>query len=558
MTRWFAYIFLIAVGFLLSCGHSRSSDLLRNAERSFQDRSLGNESFNLDSVAWILEERIILSELPDSDRALYGQLLTFAHLLQERSLVNDSLINYSLDYYKRINRDDPASSHLSFTYWLKSVYLSYQPDGGLDRTALLREAIDSSFARSDSSFLPDLYYALMDVNFNEGRYRQSVDAAKEWLSLPQKGRNIPSMFMYMMGLSYAHLAMEDSADYYLSLAADSAYFSGYRDAFHYARNYADYLAASDPWKSISYLRLMEKRFPDNKLPRSYIVNWLNIGQLDSARYYLAEDERFIDQYGANITGKAFHILYKMLIDAKENKHIQVVPFGQYCDSIFFETEKQARIEKERIVAQNRLEQKNLRLEIDRQRAFIVLLLVLFAFLLIAGGAILYIRDRRARLIEMEERLEVLRQLLEEAKRTTVAAEEEKPDSAFFRKVLLQQLGIIRLMATVPTQQNKELLQQMSRITNEDIPVDTLLVWEDLYPVIDAVYDNFYTRLIRLSAGRLLEKEIQLCCLLCAGFSTKEISVVTQQSVRTIYQRKTDIRHKLDMDEKEDIVAFINT
>lgn len=558
MTRWFAYIFLIAVGFLLSCGHSRSSDLLRNVERSFQDRSLGNDSFNLDSVAWILEERIIPSELPDSDRALYGQLLTFAHLLQERSLVNDSLINYSLDYYKRINRDDPASSHLSFTYWLKSVYLSYQSDGGLDRTALLREAIDSSFARSDSSFLPDLYYALMDVNFNEGRYRQSVDAAKEWLSLPQKGRNIASMFMYMIGLSYAHLAMEDSADYYLRLAADSAHLSGYRDAFHYARNYADYLAASDPWQSISYLRLMEKRFPDNKLPRSYIVNWLNIGQLDSARYYLAEDERFIDQYGANITGKAFHILYKMLIDAKENKLIQVVPFGQYCDSIFFETEKQARIEKERIVAQNRLEQKNLRLEIDRQRAFIVLLLVLFAFLLIAGGAILYIRDRRARLIEMEERLEVLRQLLEEAKRTTVAEEEEKPDSAFFRKVLLQQLGIIRLMATVPTQQNKELLQQMSRITNEDIPVDTLLVWEDLYPVIDAVYDNFYTRLIRLSAGRLLEKEIQLCCLLCAGFSTKEISVVTQQSVRTIYQRKTDIRHKLDMDEKEDIVAFINT
>ena len=63
-------------------------------------------------------------------------------------------------------------------------------------------------------------------------------------------------------------------------------------------------------------------------------------------------------------------------------------------------------------------------------------------------------------------------------------------------------------------------------------------------------------MLRLAAGRLSEKEIQLCCLLCAGFSTKEISVVTQQSVRTIYQRKTDIRHKLGMDEKEDIVAFI--
>ena len=156
---------------------------------------------------------------------------------------------------------------------------------------------------------------------------------------------------------------------------------------------------------------------------------------------------------------------------------------------------------------------------------------------------------------MEERLEALRQLLNESKQSV--AEEEKPDSAFFRKVLLQQLGVIRLMATTPTQQNKELLQQMTRITNEDVPVDTLLVWDDLYPIIDAVYDNFHTHLVRLSDGRLLEKEIQLCCLLCAGFSTKEINVVTQQSVRTIYQRKTDIRHKLDMDEKEDIIGNIS-
>ena len=58
-------------------------------------------------------------------------------------------------------------------------------------------------------------------------------------------------------------------------------------------------------------------------------------------------------------------------------------------------------------------------------------------------------------------------------------------------------------------------------------------------------------------GVCWEKEIQLCCLLCAGFSTKEISVVTQQSVRTIYQRKTDIRHKLGMDEKEDIIGNIS-
>ena len=97
---------------------------------------------------------------------------------------------------------------------------------------------------------------------------------------------------------------------------------------------------------------------------------------------------------------------------------------------------------------------------------------------------------------------------------------------------------------------------MASIANDETPTESLLVWKDLYPIIDAVYDNFYARLKVLAAGCLSEKELQLCCLLRAGFSTKEISVVTQQSVRTIYQRKTNIRHALGMNEKDDIVSFI--
>ena len=59
-------------------------------------------------------------------------------------------------------------------------------------------------------------------------------------------------------------------------------------------------------------------------------------------------------------------------------------------------------------------------------------------------------------------------------------------------------------------------------------------------------------------GNILnEKELQLCCLLKSDFSTKEISVVIQQSIRTVYQRKTVIRQKLDMAEKEDIVEFLS-
>ena len=45
------------------------------------------------------------------------------------------------------------------------------------------------------------------------------------------------------------------------------------------------------------------------------------------------------------------------------------------------------------------------------------------------------------------------------------------------------------------------------------------------------------------------KDIQLCFCFKANFSTKEINMLTRQSLQTIYQRKTQIRQKLSILEK---------
>ena len=84
----------------------------------------------------------------------------------------------------------------------------------------------------------------------------------------------------------------------------------------------------------------------------------------------------------------------------------------------------------------------------------------------------------------------------------------------------------------------------------------MLNWNDLYKAIDYIYDNYYTLLAAEYSNTLNEKELQLCCLLKANFSTKEISILTQQSVRTVYQRKTQIRQKLGLEEKADITDII--
>ena len=56
-----------------------------------------------------------------------------------------------------------------------------------------------------------------------------------------------------------------------------------------------------------------------------------------------------------------------------------------------------------------------------------------------------------------------------------------------------------------------------------------------------LYDGFYTSLVERFGNILNENEI---------------SVVTQQSVRTVYQRKITIRQTLEMPEGEDIASFL--
>ena len=164
----------------------------------------------------------------------------------------------------------------------------------------------------------------------------------------------------------------------------------------------------------------------------------------------------------------------------------------------------------------------------------------------------YLQRRKRLLVEKEEELEALRRLQHEAQ-----AEDSGRNDKFVKKVLLQQLGLIRIVATNPSADHQELLVQMGRIANKDIVADDLLVWSDIYKTIDLVYDGFYSSINRKYADVLNEKELQLCCLLRSDFSTKEISVVTQQSIRTVYQRKTVIRQKLGMEEKEDISGFLS-
>ena len=163
------------------------------------------------------------------------------------------------------------------------------------------------------------------------------------------------------------------------------------------------------------------------------------------------------------------------------------------------------------------------------------------------------KERITRLAEAEDRIDTLSRMLEEAQKAT--SEEEK-DQAFIKRILLQQLGVIRLVANTPTAQNQALLRRLAEIGNDEALAEELIVWSDLYPIIDRLFDNFHTRLMQRFGSVLTDKEVQTCCLVCAGFSTKEIAVITRQAVATVYMRKTSSRQKMGAPDGADIVEWV--
>ena len=141
--------------------------------------------------------------LSDSDKAEYGRRLAWLHLLQGRSLVNDSLIDYSVDYYK-----EHASEPLLSAYFVKAIYMGDSRKGLEQRRALYREAIDSAYSRSDSTYLVRFYDRLTSLSFGEGLYRETIADSKEWEASPKAG--FKEMAYYMAGLSYSRLRMRVS------------------------------------------------------------------------------------------------------------------------------------------------------------------------------------------------------------------------------------------------------------------------------------------------------------------------------------------------------------
>ena len=279
--------------------------------------------------------------------------------------------------------------------------------------------------------------------------------------------------------------------------------------------------------------------------------YLKLNQLDSAEFYIKKALTSSNVYRLENAYITLHNIYNKKNLYKEASS-SLAKAWIYNDSITKLDKSRTLIEMQEKYDQQKVkDEAAMEIRLQKQRTQTTIGIIIVIVLLAGIYARHRYRQRIARLAEAEERIDTLSRMLEEAQQAT------DEDDAFVKRMLLQQLGVIRLVANTPTAQNQALLRRLAELGNDQVPVEELIVWEDLYPLIDRLYNGFHAHLTERFGSILTDKEVQICCLLCAGFSTKEVSVITHQSTSSIYVRKTSIRKKLGIEEGADIVEAVN-
>lgn len=520
--------------------------------REIIDKAEDALTVNADSALNVLSGLLELEKLNDPELSDYWIVTGQAHSNNGTAMTGDSMLCHALEYYSRIAPDSAKR--------LRALYLTAKHYWWKGYTEKAYNMLDTVLkeCRDDKCHKQTLL-TLSEMAASNGDFKKSSEYTAALInSYPDDGRmlmyrsNIATM-KYYGGDTGSAIKELESIGQYAKNAQDSAFMWKYSKRA-LADIQSDAGRQTDAIKTQNEILSHYRHTGDStEISVSYasLARYhLLLGDINAAKRCMAmADSTKTSAISNDLSWAGYYTLMHAVLDYAGNRNIKFKDWALFVNGLQDNNERRQKIGSANDAARRLLAERNLRLAISRQRSQNLATWIGLAAIVSVAVFVVVGRRRKQILENRAEEIDALRRMVAEARESGDAK-----DDRFFKKVLLRQLGVIRMAAANPTVANQEMLRQMTEIANNDVAVDSLLDWDTLYRTIDYVYDNYHSSLKEKYGDVLNEKEMQLCCLLRANFSTKEISIVTRQGVRTVYQRKTVIRQKLGIEEKGDIVA----
>lgn len=513
----------------------------------------------LDSLSTVLEKEIDPGWLPDSLEAYYGLLLTDVHQRQGRSLINDTLIYKSVDYYRTHN-----PIHLGKAYQLAIAQMKWQNPEPAEMDTLLERAIRELQQRGDS-LLPSVLLERMLMNYERKNYEKTEEYGRYLLRAYPVSR---AVLTYILGLNYHQAGKTDSCFYTLGNALEMAYED--KDTFHIqhiSRIYATLLAGEkeDGKAALSVLKKAEAAFPDSDYPYDspYALAWYALGNLDSMQYYLSRIQ------DTDATNTAFRMMYQTVLNAKRGWPI-ASSFFSLQDSLLLSMAQTQRTEKERWFKQNELEYKTVALKnknLSLQRNLLWIAIGILCGILFMVWRYQRLLLRKERIIYEKKELirsyvEQLREnefLLDQHEATLHTLSDQIDEKKFIeheRERLIKenaslQTQIDQYVQTLQTaDQSKRFLADLLIAQSpvlKSLSKEAKYIEEARWPAIVGEVDRFhnrYTQRLRLDYPALTEQDLRVCCLILLRFSTSSLALFLGISSASVTKRKQRIKERM--------------
>lgn len=555
----------VALCLMVSCSVRRDRERIDTAEELLYS--------SRDTAELLIRQVERLEWLDDEHLAKYWFVICDLHANSMQSLSEDSMICWASEYYRTQWEEEHGDArHMILSGLDEAMYFWWNGDKARTQEVLQRQKkYADEVAEQSGEHLWQVIVlrvsaeiAMRDYDYEHVReYTETLiglDNGKAiHLDEVERVYNALAIVYFSLG---EYDKMEKCFEKAIAQAADSAFIVNV-----VRRNYADLLGEiGQTDRAIRMQEVLTKQYraAGNWLQVESLYSlsrlWLNKGDKQRAERYMREVEELFAKYKESAefdpAAEAAFLAHRQVLEYAQKGSYHCFPLVQY-NNHWSETDYvRYRVAEAKERSIRDLRERNLYLTISRQRQMIVIIMLFFVTL---GGILLfvYLYRRRQRLIlEKEEEIETLRNML--------ASADKSDDKESVRKLMLQQLGVIKTIAGTPTEANQQLLARLMALNEET--ANALIDWPSIYKTIDLIYDGFYTRLVQKYGAAdqsnnpaqpiLNEKELQLCCLLKADFSTKEINMLTRQSLQTIYQRKTQVRQKLNLAEAEDITMAI--
>ncbi len=559
----------MALCLMVSCSVRRDRERIDTAEELLYS--------SRDTAELLIRQVERLERLDDEHLAKYWFVICDLHANSMQSLSEDSMICWASEYYRTQWEEEHGDArHMILSGLDEAMYFWWNGDKARTQEVLQRQkkyADEVAELTGEHLWQVIILRVSAEIAMRDYDYEHVREYTETLISLDDgKAIHLDEVERVYNALAIVYFSlgeydkMEKCFEKAIAQAADSAFIVNV-----VRRNYADLLGEiGQTDRAIRMQEVLTKQYraAGNWLQVESLYSlshlWLNKGNKQRAEQYMREAEELFAKYKESsefdpATEAAF-LAHRQVLEYAQKGAYHFFPLVQYHNHWSEKDYIRYRVAEAKERSMSDLRERNLYLTISRQRQMIVIIVLFFVALGICLLFIYLYRRRQRLLMEKEEEIETLRGIINDLRMDDVRCTKE----ADVRKLMLQQLGVIKTIAGTPTEANQQLLARLMALNEET--ANALINWPSIYQTIDLVYDGFYTRLVQKYGAAaqsndpahpvLNEKELQLCCLLKADFSTKEINMLTRQSLQTIYQRKTQVRQKLGLNEAEDITKIL--